>query len=293
MRRKLLVIGATGMLGRPVMRALASASDLDVRAFVRDPVRAHGLLPSNVELVRGDLRDRDALDAACRDVDTIYTSLNTPWSPSTAFDPDRDGTGLAVQAAVRMGVRCFIRLSALEVGVEGIDWWVLDRKRACDVLVLESALEATVLRPTWFMESIALFARGPMIFSPVVPSWPLWWSSGADLGKQIVRLVLERPTDLSIYPIQGSEPATLHDAVRRFALARPENLRVVRIPQMAVRLAGLVSAQARYGAALLRASFSTDTGFTAARTWGLLGRPETRIEDYAHSIDATGDMPRK
>lgn len=293
MSRTLLVIGATGMLGRPVVRALASASDLDVRALVRDPVRARALLPSNVELVHGDLRDQDALDVACRDVDTIYTSLNTPWSPSTPFDPDRDGTALAVQAALRMGVRRFIRLSALEVGVNCVDWWVLDRKRACDALVLESELEATILRPTWFMESIALFARGPLIFSPVVPSWPLWWISGADLGRQIERLVLEGPKDISIFPIQGPEPASMHDAIRRFAIARPKSLRVVRIPQMAVRLAGLVSAQTRYGAALLRASFSKNTGFTAARTWDVLGRPDTRIEDYARSIDATGDMPRK
>ncbi len=251
------------------------------------------MLPSNVELVHGDLRDQDALDAACRDVDTIYTSLNTPWSPSTPFDPDRDGTALAVQAALRMGVRRFIRLSALEVGGDCVDWWVLDRKRACDALVLESELEVTILRPTWFMESIALFARGPLIFSPVVPSWPLWWISGADLDRQIERLVLKGPKDVSIFPIQGPEPASMHDAIRRFAVARPKSLRVVRIPQMAVRLAGLVSAQARYGAALLRASFSKNTGFTAARTWDVLGRPDTRIEDYARSIDATGDMPRK
>ena len=61
--KTILVIGGTGMLGRPVVRRLMKDS-LPVRAFVRDMERARGLLPQGVDLIMGDLRNILSIDAA-------------------------------------------------------------------------------------------------------------------------------------------------------------------------------------------------------------------------------------
>lgn len=66
---RILVIGATGNVGRPVVSSLVEAG-VEVRALVRDPGAA--ALPGMVEAVRGDLSLPETLEPALRDVDAVY-----------------------------------------------------------------------------------------------------------------------------------------------------------------------------------------------------------------------------
>ncbi|MFJ2579713.1 NmrA family NAD(P)-binding protein [Kitasatospora aureofaciens] len=66
---KILVIGATGNVGRHVVSSLAEGG-FEVRALVRDPSRAS--LPEGVEAVQGDLAAPASLGAALRGVDGAY-----------------------------------------------------------------------------------------------------------------------------------------------------------------------------------------------------------------------------
>ena len=66
-----LVTGATGFTGGHLARALRARGD-EVRALVRDPVRARDLEAAGIELAPGDLLDRGSVDAAARGVDVIY-----------------------------------------------------------------------------------------------------------------------------------------------------------------------------------------------------------------------------
>jgi uncharacterized protein YbjT (DUF2867 family) len=66
---KVLVVGATGSIGRFVVSA-AARHGLDVRALARDVDRARRLLP-DADLVPGDLTDLDSLTAAVHDVDAV------------------------------------------------------------------------------------------------------------------------------------------------------------------------------------------------------------------------------
>jgi uncharacterized protein YbjT (DUF2867 family) len=61
-----LVIGATGNVGREIVRALVDG-DVSVRALVRGERE----LPAAVEQVRGDLTERGAIDAAVAGADTV------------------------------------------------------------------------------------------------------------------------------------------------------------------------------------------------------------------------------
>ncbi|MGB8021973.1 MAG: NAD(P)H-binding protein, partial [Candidatus Nanopelagicales bacterium] len=67
--RTVLVIGATGRIGRLVVAA-ALRNGLDVRALVRDTRRAAGVLPG-ATLVQGDLTRVADLAAAVADVDAV------------------------------------------------------------------------------------------------------------------------------------------------------------------------------------------------------------------------------
>jgi UDP-glucose 4-epimerase len=67
---QILVTGATGKVGSRLAKRLAQRGD-QVRALVRDPARAKGLLEDRIELAVGDLLEVETLAAAVRGVDAV------------------------------------------------------------------------------------------------------------------------------------------------------------------------------------------------------------------------------
>jgi len=72
---RILVVGATGHLGRPLVSLLLEAG-AEVRAMTRNPDSAH--LPSEAELVRGDLSAPETLDGCLDDIDTVFLIWSAP-----------------------------------------------------------------------------------------------------------------------------------------------------------------------------------------------------------------------
>lgn len=72
---RILVIGGTGNIGRQVVGRL-TATRAQVRALVRNPEGAH--LPSQVEVMRGDLTSPDTLDACLDGIDTVFLVWTAP-----------------------------------------------------------------------------------------------------------------------------------------------------------------------------------------------------------------------
>jgi uncharacterized protein YbjT (DUF2867 family) len=72
---RILIIGATGTVGRHVASQLA-ATGTKVRALVRYPGAAH--LPAGVEVVRGDLRIPESLDQPLDDVEAVFLVWTAP-----------------------------------------------------------------------------------------------------------------------------------------------------------------------------------------------------------------------
>ncbi len=72
---RVLVIGATGNIGREVVAQLAAAG-APVRAMTRNPDAA--ILPPQVELVRGDLTVPETLDASLDGIDAVLLVWTAP-----------------------------------------------------------------------------------------------------------------------------------------------------------------------------------------------------------------------
>ncbi len=284
------------MLGRPVARRLADDPSLSVRAFVRDEHRARKLLPKSLELRLGDLRDERALDAALDGVDAVYLNLNTPFSPKAKFDPDRDGTRLVIESAKRVGVQRILRLSALEVpgaATQPNPWWALRRKADTDRLVATCGLTWTIFRPTWFMESLALFIAGPLCILPPASSTALYWISGADYADQVASALCNEDSHDTHFVCQGTEAVPMRAAAMRFRRAFRRWALPAPAPRIGMALAGLAMSKPRYFLDLIDYTNRFAGDLLAQQTWKILGEPKETIEDYARSIAQTGDFPRK
>ncbi|MBF6567320.1 MAG: NAD-dependent epimerase/dehydratase family protein [Candidatus Binataceae bacterium] len=116
-----LVTGANGFLGSHVVRALVSEG-VTVRAMVRDKADLRALAGVECTLVRGDLRDREALDRAVRGGHEVYhvAADYRLWvtDPAPMYAANVDGTLNLLAAAHRAGVKRIVHTST--VGTLGI-----------------------------------------------------------------------------------------------------------------------------------------------------------------------------
>ncbi len=115
--RRVLVTGAAGFLGSRLVAALARQGRA-VRALVRrtPAAPAEGARRPNVEIVRGDLRDRDSLQRAVDGVDTVLHAAATQRGPWQEFvEASVRGTASLLELALAAGVRRFVQVSSIAV----------------------------------------------------------------------------------------------------------------------------------------------------------------------------------
>lgn len=96
---RVLVTGATGFIGRPLVRALLERGDT-VRAFVH--ATSDGL-PDGVEAARGDVRDRAAVDAAVAGMDAVF---HLAASLAVAGHDDPDMAAVNVGGTTHVAAAC-------------------------------------------------------------------------------------------------------------------------------------------------------------------------------------------
>jgi NADH dehydrogenase len=151
-----LVIGATGMVGTEVCRALVETGK-PATALVRpsaEPVKVRSLEALGVTIVRGDLRDRASLDAACQGARTVITTASAmpfAYAPgeNTPERTDREGCISLIDAARGAGVHHFVYISFPPMSAA---FPLQDAKRAVEAHLRSSGMTYTVLRPTYFTE---------------------------------------------------------------------------------------------------------------------------------------------
>ncbi|WP_404198260.1 NmrA family NAD(P)-binding protein [Streptomyces tauricus] len=198
-----LVTGATGRQGGATARALLAA-DVPVRALVRDPAtaRAKAVEALGVELVTGDLHDRDSVTRAAEGVRAVF-SVQMPGITEDGFDFDgevRQGVNL-IEGARAAGVSQFVHTSVSGAGqhTEDPGWaegrWAataatLEAKRAIQDRLREAGFPRwTLLKPGFFMENFLpsmrfLFPRGVEggIVSVLKPTTRLSLAAVDDIG---------------------------------------------------------------------------------------------------------------
>jgi dihydroflavonol-4-reductase len=115
---KTLVTGATGKVGHAIASALVRRGH-EVRALVRDPGRAAGVLPEGVEAARGDVTDPPSVTAAAGGCEVVFNAMGLPeqWlADESLFDRvNAEGTRVVAQAARAAGTRRLVHTSTEDV----------------------------------------------------------------------------------------------------------------------------------------------------------------------------------
>ena len=199
--KRVLVTGATGNVGRHVTSQLLP-SDCRVRAMTRDPGAVS--LPPEIEVVRGDLTDGGALDAALDGIDAVFLVWTAP------ADAASDAIGRIARHAERVvfltsphkTAHPFFQqpnpIRGLHAGLER--------------LIENSGVRWTFLRPG-MISANALLWWAPQIRTGDVVRWPYGAAPTApiherDIAAVAVRALLEPGHDAAEYVMTGPESLT-------------------------------------------------------------------------------------
>lgn len=161
---KVLVAGATGGVGKAVVKQLAS-QNITVRALVRDAVKASSRLPGidqDVEIVEGDVASNfGSVRRAVEGIDAIIccTGPTDRFNPLHPFQVDFQGTENLIAAAKQAGsVKKIVYVSS--IGVDDIFfplnafWGVLFWKKQGELAIQRSGIDYTIIRPGGLLNEI-------------------------------------------------------------------------------------------------------------------------------------------
>lgn len=136
----ILVTGATGTVGRQIVEQLARRG-ADVRAFVRDPLKAS--FPAGVDVVAGDLLDVDSLRSALPGVSTLFLLNGVVADEYTQ-------ALVALNLAREAGIERIVYLSVIHSDVY-VNVPHFAGKYGVERMIERMGLNATILRPAYFM----------------------------------------------------------------------------------------------------------------------------------------------
>lgn len=288
MSKDIAVIGATGSMGRPVVMALVRAG-FNVTALVRHPDKARAKLPSEVSLIKGDIKNAADLLNLMDDQDFLYINLNlTLDEKKNDWHAETDGLKTILAAAQKSGIKRIGFISSIIMryqGMNNFNWWVFDMKREAIDLVKASPIPYTIFYPSTFMENFETnYRRGNSIMLSGESKHKMYFISGADFGKQVVRSFEILKTENKEYDVQGLEPFTADEASNEFVRHyKKAKLKIIRTPLPILKFVGRFVQPLNYASNIIEAMNNYPEKFTAENTWRELGKPVMRLKEYAEN----------
>lgn len=283
---KVAVIGATGMLGLPVTRALLEAG-FEVTALVRKPADARTKMPVGVQVLAADVEDERTLTAAFSGMDAVYVSLSiTPDQTRKDFWIESEGMKAIVSACRAAGVPRVAYLSSIMQKNSPMDWWVLRMKRQAIEIIHRSGLDYSIFYPANFMESLPFRMRqGKRIAVAGRPQEGSYWIAARDYAAQVAAALRRAEAGVNQeYTVQGPEEFRADQAAKVFVENYgAEKLSVARAPLALFKLLGLFSPAMDYVRHISEALNTTPEPFGAGATWAELGRPQTTLASFARA----------
>jgi len=149
---KAFVAGATGQTGSRIVQELSDRG-IEVKALIRDLAKAQELLPSQVELIVGDVLKPETFTAHLADCQVLICA--TGAAPSLDFTQpylvDYQGTKNLVVAAKEQTIEHFLIVSSLCVSKFfhplNLFWLILWWKKQAEIYLEQSGLNYTIIRP--------------------------------------------------------------------------------------------------------------------------------------------------
>ncbi|WP_424989542.1 SDR family oxidoreductase [Fluviibacterium sp. S390] len=170
---KLFVTGASGFVGRQVLRRLAQRPQVTCILLLRDPAALPDL-PANCTAIKGDLDRPDSYRAALEGADRVLhmAALTGKAAPAAYAAANQQATEALTGAAKAAGVKAMIFVSTIAAGYpDKRHYPYAQTKEAAETALAASGLPHTILRPTLVFGPGSPIAAtlGKIAGAPIIP----------------------------------------------------------------------------------------------------------------------------
>jgi uncharacterized protein YbjT (DUF2867 family) len=210
------VFGASGFLGRHVVRALAKRG-YRIKAAMRRPHLAGHLQPlgdvGQIHAVQANLRYPESLEAALQGADAAVNLVGILRPQGRqSFDAVQDqGSACLAQAAKKVGVQRFVQLSAIGADIDSSSAYARSKAKG-ELAVQKYYADAIILRPSIIFGPEDQFFNRFAALGKMLPVIPI---AGADtlfqpvyvqdVAEAVAKAVADEMTSDKIYELGGPD----------------------------------------------------------------------------------------
>ncbi|MDJ0510752.1 MAG: SDR family oxidoreductase [Crocosphaera sp.] len=230
---KLLIVGATGTLGRQIARR-ALDEGYEVRCLVRNARKAAFLKEWGAELMVGDFCKPETLPRVLEGMEAIIDAAAArPTDSLSIKEIDWDGKVNLIQAAQKAGINRYIFFSILNAQNYS-DVPLMNIKHCTEKFLEESGLNYTILRPCGFMQGLIGQYAVPTLDNQAVwitgESSPIAYMDTLDVAKLTIRVLEVPETQKQTYPMVGTKAWTAEEIIQLCERLSDKPAKIARVP---------------------------------------------------------------
>ena len=274
---KILVIGASGLLAKPVIRHLDNAGS-QLRLFSRKVTQS--MFDKEYDMVQGDVFNLNDLNKAMTGCDAVHISLSTANEALAAKN--------IVDTALKNGIKLVSTVSGCTVSEENRWFPMIENKYQAEQSIISSGIPYMIFRPSWFFETLELMIREGKAMMLGKQSHQSHWIAADDFAMMVVSAYKNSDARNKIFFIFGQEQYLMKDLLEKYCQVRyPEIKKVSIVPiWMAKFIAILTGNKGLKEASSLFGYFEKvkELGIPD-ETNALLGKPITTFENWVQLKD--------
>lgn len=244
-RPLILLTGGTGYVGGRLLESLRAAGHR-VRCLARRPEYLAPQVDPEVEVVRGDVLDRESLERALAGVDVAYYLVHSMGRADGFEDADHRGAENFGTAARARGVGRIIYLGGLGDSEDRLSPHLRSRHevgevlRASGVQVIELRASVVLGSGSLSFEMIrALVERLPVMVTPRWVSVLAQPIAVNDLLSYLIAALVLDTGDSRIFEIGGADQVSYGEMMREYARQRGRRRLMIPVPLLTPRLSSL------------------------------------------------------
>lgn len=293
----LLVIGATGNIGRLLVREL-ERRQMSLRALVRDPDHAHELATSPlVDFIQGDLRVPASIDAALEGIDRVFL-LSPPMPDQVTLQ----GNVIEAIERTRRSIRV-VTVSVLGAVPPDVPLQLARWNAVTEAQLRSTGLPCTILRPQFLMQNLLRVApsiQSDNLLCGAFGAARLSLVDGRDLARVAATVLASSEHDGRVYTLTGPQSLSFTEVAATFSAVLGRPIRYADVPVEAYHEQLVGNGIPHWAAddltALSRAFRRGYTGTVTTDVTQVTGHParplSAFLRDHASSFQGTPISPR-
>lgn len=278
MEKRILVLGGTGLLGKPTTHQLKS-DGFQVRILARDVEKAHNMFDDGFEIVQGDVTDISALEKAMAGCYGVHISVGGPVDQVSAEN--------VAKLAPQLGVERISYISGATVAEENRWFPMVTQKLEAEKAIRNCGVTFTIFCPTWPMEQLVRFARGGK--PSLIGKQPMLvhFFAAQDLARMISKSYQLAEAQNKRFYIYGPEAMTMKTALDRYCTRfHPEVNSISVMPIWLAKLLGTLTGNEmlKFASGLMAYFDKAAEVGDASEANAILGAPATTLDAWMESL---------